>query len=517
MPEPTTEPDKYSIDEMMDRLKKRGSEDDQGELVTRADGSQVVKLKKRKRRSNQAVNSETKRNQRVQMLQIAGFVMILVLFFLVAGVGIIYANSKGYREDLVAKVESASGAKVAFKQFRMNPATANVDRLTMEWPSGNALSKLEMFSAIAKIAPASFLGNVLSGEEVVARKGDIILTAPVAGEASGYGSGSGEKRPIQFSRYSIPQLNVYFGKEKSSSNMLEKTEASFFPSLTAGQGEIRCNGGLLRFKDWPPMALDRFYTKVREKELRIQSMRFTIPTVSDQRDTDKGTIDFTGTLKPLDADTTHRLTANVDSFRLSYLLGADLGRFFIGRVNTNEVSDSNFLNLTPDSVEETLLELTLSHALDSRIDISGFKFLRLLALTLEDGWYELPNFDGDVTMVLQRRGQKVELSGINFEQRGKMVLRGSIKGGEAGKISGTIQVGVPETMIIASENDRLDRMFRPIREGYRWLELEIGGTSALPIDNFKRLYDEAALVEKAEEDSSVSDTPDTFDGLIETD
>ena len=52
--------DHYSVDEMMDRLKRhKGSEDKEndmkdGELITRSDGSQVIKVRKRKRRSQQA-------------------------------------------------------------------------------------------------------------------------------------------------------------------------------------------------------------------------------------------------------------------------------------------------------------------------------------------------------------------------------------------------------------------------------------------------------------------------------
>ena len=49
----------YSVDEMMDRLKHHNRDKEQqdkikdGELVTRPDGSQVIKVKKRRRRSKQ--------------------------------------------------------------------------------------------------------------------------------------------------------------------------------------------------------------------------------------------------------------------------------------------------------------------------------------------------------------------------------------------------------------------------------------------------------------------------------
>ena len=112
MSEPSSEPEKYTIDEMMDRLKNRDSADPEGELVTRSDGSQARKIKKRKRRSNQAVNKETKRNQKVQAMQIAGFVVLIAVAGLAIGVGVLYANSTAFRESLIKKIGKTTEAKV---------------------------------------------------------------------------------------------------------------------------------------------------------------------------------------------------------------------------------------------------------------------------------------------------------------------------------------------------------------------------------------------------------------------
>ena len=63
MPASDTEPDNYSIDDMMDRLRSRsegGQEDAQ--LVTREDGTQVYRVKKRKRRSHQPKKEKEQRH-----------------------------------------------------------------------------------------------------------------------------------------------------------------------------------------------------------------------------------------------------------------------------------------------------------------------------------------------------------------------------------------------------------------------------------------------------------------------
>lgn len=515
MSDPTSEPEKYTIEEMMDRLKNRDEKESDSELVIRSDGSQAMKVKKRKRRSNQAVNKETKRNQRVQVLQIAGFVILLVIVGLAAGIGILYSNSNSFRDGLIAKVASSTGAKAAFTQFRMNPATANATDATLKWPDGNVLASLVVGTVKAKIAPVSFLGKIFKGEEIIANSGELVLRVPQDGKTS-FSEKSDSLSPlIVFNRYSVPRLDVYFGIERIATSMLAKTEASFFQSTVPGQGEIRLSGGLLQIGDWPPMKLDRSYIKARNSELQIESLRFMIPATKNQRVPDKGTIDFTGTIKPLGMDATHTLAAKVESFRLDFLAGPDIGRFFLGTVETKELPDSNFLTFKPGSDEAALLEMTVSNTLDSRVDVSGFKFLSKLALILEDKWYGLPNFNTDTSLVLRRRGGNVQMSSLKLLQRGLMAIKGDLTSGVAGEVKGKILIGLPEAVIAASKNKVLNKIFGKVKEDHRWLEIEISGTSAVPFDNFEDIYSAAAAEVRAASEEQGASKPDSFDNLID--
>jgi hypothetical protein len=511
MPEPSSEPEKYTIDEMMDRLKARDSHEKEPELVTRADGSQAMKVKKRRRRTNQAVNEETKRNRRVQIAQIAGFVVVLILMGLAAGIGILYANSVGYRKSLVTKLEESSGAEVQLDQFRMNPLAAHANGASMAWPEGNALESLELKKVSAKIAPSSFTGKTFGGEEIVAISGKLMLRNPQAEDPARrvpkpVGGGA-----VSFSRYSVPSLDVSFGEAGS----LNKAEVSLYPSTVAGQGEIRLTGGVLQFANWPPMNLDRSYIKVRNSNFQIQSLRFQIPEASNRR-MSGGSIDFSGTLSPLNPGAPQTLAAKLESFLLPYLIGGDLGRFFLGRVDTSDIPDSNYLSFDPGSPEAALLEFTVSNSLDSRIDLTGFKFLQMLSIAFDDRWYEYPNFDDEVGMVVKRSGGKVSITDINLVHRGRMAVRGFMSNGEGGRISGKLRIGIPETTISATKDDRLQNMFGQVREGYRWAELEISGTTAAPEDDFRSLYLATSTgVEPGDEGQEAPQ--DSFEDLIEGD
>ena len=508
MPLPNSDKDNYSIDEMMGRLKRHQSTEVPPELVTRSDGSQALKVKKRRRRTDQTANKEIQLKKHVQIAQIACAVLLLTSLGLVLGIGFVYVNSPGYRDSLTAKIESASGAKVEMEQFRMNPLAAKADTTKLSWPAGNVLEKLELIGATASISPSSFLGRIFGGDEIVAKTGKLFLKSSDPSKPVRHVSKPEGTLPVRFSRYAVPHLDINFG----AFGGLSKTEASFFPSNIPGQAEIRFSGGTLQLADWPSLALDRAYIRVRNSVLQIQSMRFNLPEVAS-RQTSTGFIDFSGPLTPIGDKGKHSLLAKLGNFPLSYLVSRDLSRFFVGKVDSSEIPNSNFLSFDVDSPENAKLEVTVTSSVDSRIDMSGFKFMQMLAVAFNDRWYEYPVFDDDVTMVVRRMGQDCDISGLNLVKRGRMVVRGDVFNGEGGSIKGKIRIGIPETTVTASGDKKLAKMFGEVREGYRWLDLEISGTGAVPEDNFRTLYKDTSYGESAAPDEG---TPqDSFEGLIE--
>lgn len=512
MPDSNSEPEKYSIDEMLTRLKNRG--DDEGELVIRADGKKALKVRKRKRRTDQPRDKLKAQNQRMQLIQIAGFIVFLVVMLIIGGILILYSNSTAFREGLVAKIERDSGSETSIKQFRMNPARASAGHIEMKWPATHVLNRLEVNSLEAKISPISFVGKVFQGQEVVAAKGNLFLNAPQSEDSTG--AKSPDHHRIKFSRYSVTDLNVFFSAEESWNQMLENVEASYLPTRTSKGGEIRLIQGLLKMKGWPPLALDRSYIQVRDRQLDIKNMRFKIPAVENQKIEDKGTIEISGLISPLDEGVTHRLSVGLDSFQISHLLGDGLGRFFHGKTITDPNETSNSFEFAPGSGKDALLKLDLTNALDSRIILSKFKFMGHLAIVLDDRWYELPSFDDEAKLSIEKSGQRADLKQVYFEQRGRMVIEGKVSiTDDSGAISGSLRVGIPEIIIAAAKDRRLDLIFSPSKDDYRWIDIQLGGTPAAPLDSFKDIYQAVSLTSEPEmKITPKSDGGDSFDSLI---
>ena len=158
MPPENREPEKYSIDEMMERLKGKPSENPaEGQLVTREDGTQAIRVRKRKRRSEQPKREEAKRQKRIRIIQVSAALILLMLCALVIGGAFVYTNTPTYRKAVSNSVAEALGGTVEFKMFRVTPVSANADAIDVTWPDGNGFQSLKLRGISSKISPFSLL------------------------------------------------------------------------------------------------------------------------------------------------------------------------------------------------------------------------------------------------------------------------------------------------------------------------------------------------------------------------
>jgi hypothetical protein len=486
-----SEPEKYSIDEMMERLKNRPAEDpiQDGELVTRSDGSQAIRVRKRKRRSHQPHKEEVKSNRRARMIQVSGALILLMLAAFGAGAAIVFANSAPFREGLVKKIGQCSGAAVDLQQFRMNPTSANAGGLTLTWPEGNVLRDLTIRGVKAEIFPASFLGKSMVGEEVTGSEGTLTLRIPQSGKPSREIPAADGTPPIRFKNYAIHKLNVLLGDPAAPLIRMLNSEGSFNPNNASGHTQLLLKGGDLTLNGWPKLRMDRSHIEFRGSEVDIVGMRI-------RHDADiHGVFELSGTVSPYASERASTLAIHLETYQLAGITGPELGKLFSGRIDTKSSAKSNYLSFSPGPNPDSSLAIEFSNAVTSTFELNGFPFLFGLAQTMDDEWFAKPVFESDVTGVIRREGGNVSISDINFQNKSWMALQGAVTMTADRRLSGTLEVGVAEAMIISAKNRRINAMFGPPKEGFRWITVKIGGGAGAPTDNFKELYESAATAE----------------------
>lgn len=481
-----SEPEKYSIDEMMDRLKNSPSENpEDGELVTRADGTQAIRVRKRKRRSTQPHKEEAQRTRRSRIVQVSAALVLIFVAAFAIGAAVIYANSTPFRKGLEEKVARSSGAEIELTQFRMNPKTANAGNLSLKWPAGNTLESLTMRGLTAEIFPASFLGKSMTGEEISVQEATLTLRIPKAGEPLRSTPPTEGLLPIRFNRYRFPIFHLIMGEPAAPDIRLSKSEATLDPQSVNGRPQLSLYQGLLNISNWPKLRLDRALVEFRGDETDIIGLRMLHET--DER----GSLEVSGTVTPYKPDRVSALDVKLKSFELSGITGPALGKLISGRADSISATKSNYLTFYPTGNPSPELDIAFSTTQTSGISIQSLPFLFALSQVLEDEWFERPVFDDDAKGFLHREKGIVSFRDLEFENKGRMALRGGISMASNQTLSGTLQVGIAEAMIASAPKAhlrQLNAMFGPSKEGFRWLEIDVSGPASAPVDTFKDLY-----------------------------
>ena len=147
----------------MDELRKGKREKSsrkETELVTRPDGSQVMRVRKRKRRKESSTRRSKKiRSRRYGLFLSIGFVVLLII----AGVSLLLAvarfNSKGFRDSLSVSLGEASAAKVRLTDLSINPFKSRLKSAQFSWSGEGIPRSLELSELETRLDASSFLRN----------------------------------------------------------------------------------------------------------------------------------------------------------------------------------------------------------------------------------------------------------------------------------------------------------------------------------------------------------------------
>lgn len=491
-------PDRYSIDEMMDRLKHQPSQaghNPEREMVTREDGSQVIRVRKRKRRTHQPHRDAIRRHRRARLIQVTTAVCALLALMLGGGGALLYSNSKLYLDRLTLLITQMTGAKAEITQFRVNPVAASAQSVKLEWPEGNPLRQLNIRGLQGDISIGTLLSKSLIGEELKAQDGVLNVREPVAGAQAAFKIDSMLAGVIAFERNTVNKLRITYGEPSAPSLWLDGTEASLLPRTEARPAQIMLTRGSFGMpgKSIPKLRLNRAHIERMDDGIRILSMRLLHES------------DNVGELKLSDPDGTfgldqegwHHLKVEMQSFLMSGLGGLELGQLFPNRINTAGLEKPSELKFKPTETIQGSFTVHFTQPAGSAFEIVGLPFLGTLSGILQDEWYQVPAFIEEVGGTLECSAIDVALHDLELKERSRMAIRGQIQfQRHQRRLTGELRVGLPESVLATTNSPHFNGLFGPEEEGFRWVELKIGGTMSAPTDNFWELYQNAKIAPK---------------------
>lgn len=466
----------------MERLKGKPSEDpSQGELVTRADGTQAIRVRKRKRRSEQPLREEAKRVRRTRAIQVGGVLVTLIVLTLVIGAAFVYTNTAPFRKNLSEAISKRLGADIEFRLFRVTPVSANADAINLTWKDGGFLKDAKLRGVTAKISPATILGRSIKGDELIAREGDITLQAP--GQGAPKTAVDDTAMPVAFGRVVVSKLNVAFGTPPETAFRIVGSEGSLTSAENKSLKTLNLHRGSLSIGKWPTLKIERSLIDIQPTEIGISSIR-----LADSLATPNGDMELSGSINTMDPSAISTLSVKAEAFNLADLLGPEIAKILSLRIDSRQVTDSNYLAFRAGDPSDAELSIAFANALCATSRLANLRFLPFIAKHLNDKDYVAPEFD-EVTGIIRRKNGKVELAELNFLRKTFMAVRGDIAIAADKSLSGKLEVGLPDSVIHLSGDPKIDILFGPSANGFRWITIQLEGTLADPSDDITRQFD----------------------------
>ena len=468
--EKDSEQHSYSVDEMMEQL-KRGKRDKSGveesELVTRPDGSKVMRVRKRKRRTDQSSHSSRIRQRRYGFFSAIGFVVLLV----VSGVSLLLVmarfNSKGYREDIETSLSQSTGAQVGLSDVSVNPIKSRVKSVEFTWPASGLPKTLKLSKLEAKLKIFSFLSSRLQGSELRAASGTMSMSPPEDTVSPLVTQG---EEFLDFGSYRCSQFDLHYGTGADDPLMrLRGSELTARP-LTEGAGlRFTLSGGFVRFGNWSELKVNHGLGEWKKGSFSLLSLY--------ARSGESGEAVFKG-VKPITRRGPALFDLELIQFPMEELLGqASLGQLIRGQID----GPSGSLTFDPRDVGSGQLRLQF---VGSEISIEGFRFLGGLASILRKEHYARPE-GGSISGTLIWDRDQMSVEDFKYEVRSHMILTGTIVVRNQ-ELSGNLQLGVPEALMMKTLTQPRYSSFSIPRKGYCWTDLKLSGTVEQPNDNFLR-------------------------------
>jgi hypothetical protein len=489
MPSSDPEPENYSIDDMMDRLRSRGEggRDGEAQLVVREDGTQVYRMRKRKRRSHQPKKEKEKRERRFRVAQVAAAFGLVAVSGLALLGSVVYLNSGAYRDSILSRIRTWTGAEAQVMQFRVTPVSAAADSLELTWPESSMLESLKLSGVRADLRISSMFGGAWKGSEMVAGNGGtLVLRRPVASPLVPSLPRSGDC-PFQF-RYRSPKLSVLMGDRETPAVWLDGSEATLSvldPAATSAN--LQFEGGDLKIAGWGDFGLKFASLQVEPSGVRLGTLRMA-PVKGE-----KGEIEILnpdGLVLDLKGGETG-MPMRVSRVPLSVLMGASFGTWLQATVESADNGTAGSFLFKGGPAPSFSCRVPFQSAAASESGVSGLPLFPILAKEIGESWYRSPRFDLAFSGTVLRDAASSVVEDLKLEARGRLTVTGRVTCDAAGALDGALDIGLPEAAL-ADASVPLRRVFQRRDDGYAWAKVMISGTGAKPADDLAQQLQDAA-------------------------
>lgn len=456
----------YSVDEMMDQLKQQQRDKEtqkrlkDGELITRPDGTQVIKVKKRKRRSKQAPKALNPNVKWSIIGTTAGLGITVIIFTIYIITKYNGATFKEETESNITELLAAESTKLS--QLRMTPLFTKAAQAEVLWGDQSFYRTARFDNIRADIKLTSFFSRYWNGEEILAERGEVHLQIP---ENNSSESNKPTDSDYRFNSYRCEALDVLFGDQENVC-ALKGLHATLHQNPNSRYAMAFANG-VLHAPNWPNLEISSGVLKFNPSNAEIEARL----AAEGNR---QGELRIQGVVY---RDKNESVTLDVKSvnYPLEELLGEDFGQIIQGNIH----SDMGSLSFDSEKGKDLALSFIMPFN-SNQINILELAMLSDLRNLTGKSQYLHPTFTY-CRGTIMRTAKTTTLSNLKLISSKLLNLEGEISVDHEGNLSGKLEIGIPSR--IFSATSPAPKIFSAREDGNTYTQVTLGGTVHSPHDN----------------------------------
>jgi len=293
-----------------------------------------------------------------------------------------------------------------------------------------------------------------------------------------------EDFPFAFQRYFCDALNVNFGE--SDYLGLSKSQVSL-RYLNGSGWKLHMDGGLLDLKGWLPFPVKVGLLSFAPGEVEITSLKLDRSETLDSLY--NSTISVTGRI-PLKPGEQATLEFDTRNFPLEGLIGMQLSRLFSGSARSigdksNGTPSKIVFTVGGDRVDEVFMPFNAESLLLKR-----FPFISDLDEIFPERGFDKLKMDENIDGVFRLLPQGMGLQDLRMRLAQLMRIEGNVLVTHEGQLSGAMRLYISRGLVNSSPIPGLrglDGFSRIDNSGYAVVDIELGGTTELPTDTFRKV------------------------------
>lgn len=467
---------KSSLEEMLDQIREEGTSSSPEETVL-PDGT--VKVKRKKRRSNQPVY-EKRKKQRIKLIGLFLLSLLscfLVYLFLEKNKALYRSDS--FSENLNASLQEKIAPNLKLEGLGLNKSTLSLDQLHYSSDNagkiGSAIRQLSLKGLSADTSLMNLISKKWALQPLKIEEGSISLNhSPLSEKAKIYLKSGGNTislndsdslKRLTLERLEIENLDVAWGNKGEG---IFGTKC-FISHKGGNQWGAHLEGGNVKISGWKNLQLHFANLVITPKTIRIETSKFGPSNYTEVIDA-KGSISLDSVM-----DSAVQLALN--GLPTATILEQPWSKYLKGFLHGN-------LEYSPTGMDE------LPH-LSGQLELLSYTpedipFWKLLSRTSRDLTALTARDIAPATAQLYWTPEKTVLQQIRIGRMNAFILRGDFSWNKTNnnQCVGQFQFGINEN-VIKTLPEKESSIFGAIDiDGYQWTSSKVSGTLENPKETF---------------------------------